>query len=205
MTNEELKKYDFILLLDKSGSMATPDCANGTTRWAAAKEATIALARKCAEFDSDGITVIPFAGSFKAYDNITDGPDQVNKIFSENEPNGSTDTAKVIKHVTDAYFSRKKAGNAKPIIVLVITDGTPDSKSALAQVIVDATKQIDKDEEIGISFIQVGKDPGASEFLKMLDDDLVKQGAKFDIVDTKTMDEVGEMPLADVLVAALTD
>ena len=32
MTNDELKKYDFILLLDKSGSMGSTDMPGGKSR-----------------------------------------------------------------------------------------------------------------------------------------------------------------------------
>jgi Mg-chelatase subunit ChlD len=203
MTTEQLKNYDFILLLDKSSSMSTRDCKGGKSRWEAAQETTLGLARKCAEFDDDGITVIPFAGKFKEYVNIKDSEEQIKRIFMENEPSGSTDTAAVMKYVLEGYT--KHRSKAKPIIVICVTDGTPDDGPALARVIVDATRLIEKDEEIGITFLQVGRDASARDFLKSLDDDLVKQGAKFDIVDTKTMDEIEDIPLAEVLIAALTD
>lgn len=206
MNAEDLKKYDIILLLDKSGSMS--EKLGNSTRWKVAKEATVALARKCMEFDDDGITVIPFAGNFKEYKNVDGGDEIVNKIFNENEPSGSTDTAKVLKHVIDGYFAAKAAGEAKPIIVICITDGEPTDEKALIDVIVAATKKMQVDEEIGISFLQIGNDPSATKFLKMLDDDLEsKYKAAFDIVDTKTFEEIEEsgMTLTEVLIQALTD
>lgn len=202
MDMQDLKKYDFFLLLDKSGSMGTKDAPGNKSRWQAAREATVALARKCAEFDDDGITVIPFAGNFKEYSNITGGEDQVDKIFRENEPSGNTDTAKVVKHVLDGYLGGKKE---KPIIIVCVTDGEPSDEAALVNVIIEATKKLTNEEEVGITFIQVGQDPLAHAFLKRLDDNLEKEGAKFDIVDTKTMDEVESMSLADVLLQAITD
>ncbi len=201
MTNEELKKYDFVLLLDKSGSMGTKDMPGGKSRWDAAKEATLALARKCAEFDADGITVVPFAGGFKEYENVTGGEDKVNQIFKENEPNGSTDTAKVLEATFNKYFASK----AKPIIVICVTDGEPNDANAVKNVIIAATKKMDRDEEIGVQFIQIGSDPGATAFLKDLDDGLVAKGAKFDIVDTKTTDEMENLTIVDVLLSALSD
>jgi Mg-chelatase subunit ChlD len=200
MTNEQLKNYDIVLLLDKSGSMSTNDMPGGRSRWDAAKELTIAVANKCVQFDQDGITVIPFAGSFKRYDNVT-GTDVVEKIFNEQEPQGSTDTAKVVKSVLDGYFADRK----KPVIVLCVTDGTPDDQKALSSVIIEATKKMEKDEEIGISFFQIGSDPAATKFLKSLDDDLTSQGAKFDIVDTKTTEELENMTITEAVLAALND
>lgn len=209
MTKEELMKYDFIVLIDKSGSMVTPDCPGGKSRWAYAQELTMALAAKCAEYDQDGATVGFFAKSVKLYSNITGAVEQVQKIFAENEPSGSTDTALAVKTVLDQYFASKAAGNveapAKPIILIVVTDGQPDSKEDLKKVIIDATLKMDADEEIGISFFQIGEDQNATKFLRELDDELVPQGAKFDIVDTKTTDELDNMTLTEALIAALED
>lgn len=64
---------------------------------------------------------------------------------------------------------------------------------------------MERDEEIGVQFLQIGGDPGATAFLKDLDDGLVAKGAKFDIVDTKTADEMENMTITDVLLSALSD
>jgi hypothetical protein len=42
---------DQTLILDKSGSMSTPDEPGGKSRWAYAQESTLALARKCEQLD----------------------------------------------------------------------------------------------------------------------------------------------------------
>lgn len=66
-------------------------------------------------------------------------------------------------------------------------------------------KKIDRDEELGISFIQIGQDVKAKEYFKALDDLLQEAGAKFDIVDTITMDDLDNMSLTDVLLNAVID
>jgi vWA found in TerF C terminus len=203
MTNDDLKKYDYVIMIDKSGSMSKPDCKNGISRWKHAQEQTENVARKCAEFDDDGIDVFVFANSVKEYHGAT--PEKVEQIFKENEPSGSTDTAGALKAVFDAYFSRKKAGSAKPLIIVCCTDGEPDSKEAVASVIIDATKKISSDEEIGLTFMQIGADPGAREFLKYLDDGLEAKGAKFDIVDCKDDSEMENLTMTELLIQAVTD
>ena len=75
---------DYTLIIDKSGSMSTPDQVGGRSRWKIAEESTIALARKCEEFDPDGITVYVFSGKFKRYENVTAA--KVAQIFQENDP-----------------------------------------------------------------------------------------------------------------------
>ncbi|MFM6815052.1 MAG: hypothetical protein ACKPKB_02400, partial [Dolichospermum sp.] len=89
--------------------------------------------------------------------------------------------------------------------ILVITDGEPDDRKAVFEVIIQATRQMEKDEELGISMIQVGTDAQATKFLKALDDQLQGVGAKFDICDTITLDDLENMSLTDVLMNAVTD
>jgi uncharacterized protein with von Willebrand factor type A (vWA) domain len=200
-----LENRDYTLIIDKSGSMATPDQKGGKNRWTAAQESTFALASKCEQFDPDGITVYVFSGKFKRYENVTSL--KVSQIFQENDPSGTTDLAGVLKHATDSYFTRKNNKEAKPNgeIILVVTDGEPDDRKAVMRVIIEASRQMERDEELAISFIQVGNDPQATRFLKVLDDELQSAGAKFDICDTITMDDMEDISLSEVLMNAITD
>jgi uncharacterized protein with von Willebrand factor type A (vWA) domain len=200
-----LENRDYTLIIDKSGSMATPDQKGGRTRWVAAEESTFALASKCEQFDPDGITIYTFSGRFKRYENVTSS--KVMQVFRENDPSGTTDLASVLKHATDNYFQRKTAGETKPNgeTILVITDGEPDDRKAVMKVIIEASRRIDRDEELAISFIQVGTDANATRFLKVLDDELQSAGAKFDICDTITMEEMEEYSLSEVLLNAIID
>jgi len=203
---KDLSKYDIILAVDKSGSMAEKVSKGATqTKWEAAKEATVALATKAATFDDDGITVAVFANNFKEYENINDGPTKAASIFDENEPNGGTDTAKIINHYANEYLAAKTKGEAKPVILLIVTDGVPNDERAVVREIIALANKLDNREEFGIQFLQIGDDAHAHKFLKELDDNLTSEGAKLDIVDTKTFDEMENLSLAEVLLDALTD
>ncbi len=196
---------DYTLILDKSGSMSTPDQAGGRSRWDIAQESTLALARKCEQFDPDGLTVYVFSGRFKRYEDVTSA--KVAQIFLENDPAGTTNLAGVLQNALDNYFQRKAAGKTKlnGETILVVTDGEPDDRKAVFEVIINATRQMDRDEELAISMIQVGSDAQATKFLKALDDQLQSVGAKFDICDTITLDDMEDMSLADILMNAITD
>ncbi|MBD6614645.1 VWA domain-containing protein [Komarekiella sp. 'clone 1'] len=200
-----LENRDYTLIIDKSGSMATPDQKGGRSRWVAAQESTLALASKCEQFDPDGITIYVFSGKFKRYENVTSA--KVSQIFQENDPSGTTDLAGVLKHATDDYFQRKTSGQTKPNgeTILVVTDGEPDDRKAVMRVIIEASRRMDRDEELGISFIQVGTDQQATRFLKVLDDELQSAGAKFDICDTITMEDMEDLSLSEVLLNAIND
>lgn len=205
MENSNLSKYDIIIAVDKSGSMSDQSGIGQLTRWQAAKEATVSLANEAVKYDDDGITVALFAGKLAEFENIDDGPTKAAGIFDQNSPNGSTNTAAVIKHYGDKYLAGKAKGEVKPVILVVITDGVPDSEPDVVKEIVALTKKLDSREEFGIQFVQVGNDQHARDFLKRLDDNLTNEGAKFDIVDTKTFDELEGISLTEALMDALTD
>ena len=200
-----LENRDYTLIIDKSGSMSTPDQKGGKSRWEVMQESTLALARKCEKLDPDGMTVYLFSGRFKRFDDVTS--QKVEQIFMENDPAGTTNLAAVLKDATDDYFKRKANGQTKPNgeTILVVTDGEPDDRKAVFEVIVNASRQMEKDEELGISIVQVGSDPQATKFLKALDDQMESIGAKFDICDTVTFDDMEDMSLVEILTNAITD
>lgn len=200
-----LEQRDYTLILDKSGSMSTPDMPGGKSRWAAAQESTFALASKCEQFDPDGITIYLFSGKFKKFENVTAA--KVKQIFLENDPMGGTNLTGVLQHALDSYFQRKSAGQSKPNgeTILVVTDGEPDDQKGVMKCIIEATRKMERDEELAISFIQIGGDAGATRYLKALDDELPRAGAKFDIVDTITLEDMEDLSVAEVLMSAIED
>ncbi len=200
-----VEERDYTLIIDKSGSMSAPDKAAGKSRWEVAQESTLALARACEKIDPDGITVYLFSGRFRRYDNVTS--EKVAQIYRENDPMGRTDLAGVLEDALTNYFQRKAAGEAKPNgeTILVVTDGEPDDRKMVMRIIIEASRQIDRDEELGISLIQVGGDRRATEYLKALDDKLQTAGAEFDIVDTITIDDMEDLTLTEVLLNAIVD
>lgn len=204
-TDSIVTNRDYTLIIDKSGSLNTDDDGIGKTRWQIAQESTIALAEKCEEIDPDGITIYLYSGRFRRYDNVT--AEKIKQIYTENEPVGKSDLKSVLQDALDNYFQRKAEGKAKQNgeTMLIITDGIPDEPKEIIKLIISASQKIDRDEELGISFIQVGKDKKATEYFKALDDLLEDAGAKFDIVDTISMDDMQNMSLADVLINALID
>lgn len=199
-----LQNRDYTLIVDKSGSMGTPD-VHGKSRWDAAREGTEALARKIQQFDPDGITLYTFSSGFNRYQNVTG--EKVAQVWTENEPNGGTNLHTVLADALADYFKRKAAGQTKENgeMIVVVTDGEPNDRAAVAREIIAATQKMDRDEELAIGFIQIGKDSGATAYLKTLDDELVPKGAKFDIVDAVTQEESEGMTFVDLLTKFIND
>lgn len=203
ITMEQLYMRNYFVLIDQSGSMGEPvKSGSSVRRWEAVREYALAIARKCEVYDKDGMDVYTFNKGFKHYPNVT--ADKVQNVFDNESPMGGTDFVPVLTDVLNKHF----AGN-KPSTIIVITDGEPSDgaqgQKALAKLIVDTTKKLEGDDELGLSFIQVGDDKKARDFLKKLDDELTSAGAKFDIVDTKTCDELENCSIEDVLLGAVND
>lgn len=210
--NIMLEDRDYTIIIDKSGSMSAKDQQGGKSRWEMMQESTLALARKCEQFDPDGITVYTFSNRFKRYDNVT--TTKIAQIFKESEPIGNTRLAEVLQDALNIYFQRKASGKTKQNgeTILVVTDGEADDRKAVMKVIIEASWQMERDEELAISFIQIGNDLEATGFLKRLDDELKSKdksdgGAKFDIVDTITIDDIEneQLTLKEVLLNAIID
>jgi hypothetical protein len=203
ITEGDLNMRNYVLLVDKSGSMGEPSRGAGSpSRWDSARESALAVARECAKRDADGIDVYTFNKGFQRYPNTT--PEKVSDIFRTEAPMGGTDFVPVLRDVFDNHFK-----GSKPTTVLVLTDGEPSDgaagQSALAKLIVATSQKLEGDAELAVQFIQVGQDPAATSFLKKLDDNLQSAGAKFDIVDAKTMEDLETMSITDVLLAAVND
>lgn len=193
-----LSEYDFIVVIDTSGSMGSPVKAGSTrTRWQAMQESVGTFVRDIEKIDTDGIDVVQLGGTCKSWTSVTSA--KVDEMFATMSPRGSTPLAEAL---TEAL---KLAGkSAKKDFIVVFTDGTPDDSAAAANVIKRQANSQTADDDCTILFVQVGDDRDATAYLRSLDDDL--KGAKFDIVDAKTMTEADAFAsTAELIVAAIND
>jgi len=183
---------DYILVMDMSGSMAGH-------RWKLAKEATMLIAPFACQADPDGITLYLFNHSYKKYSNLTTG-DQVRSIFECEQPHSTTDLTGVLRAAFEEHFKTNK-----PTTILVVTDGEPDDQNTVKKEIIRATRDMQYDEELSVSFIQIGDDRDATRFLHELDDSLRSQGAKYDIVDTIPASTLGSMSFSELIHRSIYD
>jgi len=193
-------KRDYIIVLDKSGSMAG-------SLWKQAKAAVAKLAPFACQADPDGITLYLFSSptsKHPKYENIRD-PREVDAIFQKVSPSGTTDLAGALHQAFNEHFSKQKGSQTFPTTILVITDGVPNDEKAVKKEIINAANRIKKDEDLSVTFVQIGHDKDASKFLKMLDDDLQGKGCKFDIVDQITFEEMNGMTFEEIINKSIDD
>ena len=155
-------------------------------RWQEAKNAVEKLAPYVCKFDPDGIDLIFFDHDATKVDNIKSA-EEVQGLFSTFRPRGSTNLAYALHLAFQAHFDGQRGATT----IMCVTDGSPDSKSEVERVIRRAANSIDTDAELSVSFVQIGNDRSATQFLGHLDDTL--SGVKFDIVDTITAAEAAHI------------
>lgn len=178
-----LKSFDTIFLIDDSGSMAGRS-------WRETGKALETITPICTERDADGVDIFFLNHPDSSlYRNVTTAGTVI-EIFQTVRPSGATPTGQRLQKILKPYLRRYEENpDTKPINIIVITDGEPSDD--VEAPIIAAAKKLDKLDapawQVGIQFFQVGKEAGAREALKQLDDGLREASGDDelrDIVDT---------------------
>ncbi len=166
-----LALYDIVILGDDSGSMTFFADEERVDDLRSIVKSIAAVAQK---FDDDGIELRWFNSS-KELNNITDGA-TVDAFFAENKFGGTTPMGKKLQErVLEPMVLKKIKKNKleKPVLVFVITDGDPDSRSDVVDAIrgakTAATKSKYGEFAVAFAFAQVGKDAKAQKWLGEID------------------------------------
>ncbi|KAJ4402710.1 hypothetical protein N0V85_005256 [Neurospora sp. IMI 360204] len=233
-----LSKFDVVFLLDDTGSMveateAAPS-SNGNcetmerSKWDEMIESLRYIVDIVTHYDRDGVDVHFFCNEDKDEFGIQDGQRVLDLLTNEVSPDeigGGTFIAERLWTILTAYIDRfenyrRRMGERAPppekpkmLNLIVITDGAADDKDAVEEVIVDAARRLDElralPNQVGIQFLQIGKDEAASRWLKKLDDDLNEKHRIRDMVDTRPWDRVNEIDkslqerLTDILLGGI--
>jgi len=170
--------------------------------WTQAEKAATLLSRNVCSFDQAGVTLYMFDDKFEVFRNVHD-PQKIQQLFHQHRPRGGTKMGPVLRQAfQEADQAHRTSGRGTTI--LVITDGEPDNKHDVEQAIINASNRLQRDEDLSLSFIQIGNDPAATRFLKHLDDELVRK-CKFDIVDTLKSSAMEGMSFAQFIELSIRD
>ena len=198
-----LEVCNIIGLVDMSGSMGEADAPNNLTRWKYAEEFFKSFVDAVAPFDDDGMDFAFFNNTLQPVEKVT--PASFREEWNKRSPVAGTSLAPALEWALKLHFDRKAQGEGKSTLIVVLTDGEPQDRSQVPAVIINASQKLDRDEELAILFLQVGHDGQATAFLAALDDDLQGKGAKYDIVDTKNVEDVATLSIAQLVEAAFND
>lgn len=190
VTPEELAKLDFIVCIDSSGSTSGASSRlKGKTLFEEMEEEVGRIARECAKYDDDGITLVQFASRARSIDGVT--AQRVSDVFKEMSPGGNTNLGDAIRQV-----ELKAKASTKNVVAIIFTDGAASNEND----VLDAVRSIArlKRPKIGITIVQVGDDPGATKFLEWLDDELEAKGIP-DVVSTLTFEQAEDQSFGNLV------
>lgn len=212
---DELKRIsnrDVVIVIDKSGSMSSPDCPSDSmptamsrmflgipggssiTRWEWCRRQTYHVASQLQRIPGNNLKLVLFDSGLNEFNNVS--IDSIANIFNQYRPGGGTNATKALKTVVNEYFSRKKQfSGVKPLSIVFITDGAPSSPTSLKDLIVETSLKLNHPNEIALSFLQIGNDEDGDRLLPELDFNMVNQGARFDFVTSRNFASVSRTGL----------
>ncbi|HEY9731347.1 MAG TPA: hypothetical protein V6C89_05510 [Drouetiella sp.] len=200
---KKLVKYNIELIIDITGSMLEHDGTGALTKFQWCHEQVRDFAKLMAEYRKT-LTITTFNTSFKTeYDCDVS---RVEQIYNTITPEGNTCLVNPLVDRLEYAFHHHEPGKAT--IIAVITDGMPNvprDPHVVNRALIDFTRQLTDPNEVIVTFLQIGDTFNGKSFCIDLDDNLVNEGAKYDIIDTKTFDELKDEGLTQALIDAVTE
>jgi hypothetical protein len=190
-----LREYHTVFILDDSASMREPIATGESkSRWDVLVESLQYFADIAAQSDDDGITISFLYNRQKDTYNVRSGQQALDIL-------GSIDIARsqaaqldvtlwdVLKEYLDTYHQyhmirrlklpiiKVQVQPPKPLNVIVITDGVSHDYEKVERTLIRAGRALPDlgipQFSLGVQFLQVGSDPGATKRLRLLDDKLL--------------------------------
>ncbi|NEQ52020.1 MAG: hypothetical protein F6K11_18085 [Leptolyngbya sp. SIO3F4] len=176
-------------------------------RWQQAHNQILDIAEQCHQLSVNGLTVYREVdtGEFQIHQDVNVA--NFESLMATAPMPERLALAPVLQTVFDRYFADKAAGQQPENgeIILILIDNEPTDRLAIAKQIVAASQKLEHNYELGIGWVLVGDDYITKGFLVTLDDNLREKGAKFDIVDHKTIQQITSDDLFSFLMNVLKD
>jgi len=218
-----LRNYELMLVIDKSGSMLESDCYNcpiesnagdlvtnvpfesPLSRWEWCRRQTADLSQTAHSVLPNGFELVLFSKDLCVYNNVE--ASSIAEIFSQTVPKGATHAAQALHSMFEEYFTHRSAlgDHAKPLLLVLITDGCPDNPGALLDAIAGATWRMDNPDEIAILLLQIGSDAKAARLLNQLSGPELSANAKFPIVNAIPFAKLKQVGLTHALADAIAE
>ena len=198
---KEISKYDLVILIDISGSMNWELASESQSKWQWCTKFVSTFADKVMpSLAGRGITIVPFNSTYSIVSERT--PAQVVGFFKNTDAIGSTNLGSPLKDVLGRFMY---SGRQRPLLVVVLTDGMPNSGPTAESVLIEFSKQMHSEREVRVLILEVGEDSVSNAFLKYLDDYLVNDGAKYDFVDVTKFEELKKTTFVDALQKSIAE
>jgi hypothetical protein len=201
---DKLQNYDVEVIIDISGSMSLQDGTGNLTKFEWCRDQVRNLAEKLSKYNRT-VTVTVFHDDYKTYENCD--PTKILEVFSETTPSGWTGLLDPLEARMNVGLYGHPPGGC-PLLIAIMHDGLPNrprDPQAVDRAIVAFTNRLQSPNQVRLTFLQIGDTFDGRDFCKNLDDNLVNEGAQFDIVDTKTFAELKQIGLTKAIIDALLE
>ncbi len=194
-----LSEYAIVMLIDSSASMQTADCPGNISRWQWCKDhmKDLFVADNAGIMGKQSnVSIITFDSNYRSHRNCSTA--QLPQIFQDTEPSGETFMAPAL---TEAFaVVRNQLNYGKPTMITVVSDGRLNDADSLKKTIIAQVNSLSKPDLLSIVFLEVGT---PDKMLKELDNELVKQGAKADIITVLPFSQATSKGLVHSLAATV--
>lgn len=186
ITAEQLPRYQYSLAIDNSFSMMLA-LVQGTSvsRWASVRELAAGLSAFLQGYDSDGVLDGYIFSDTVRSQPFT--PEAVDAVFDSKPKGRFTNLHLVIEEFGKKIIPTLANPGARHMLV-VITDGEPTDRVAVARALVEITNHMTSDEQVAVGVIAACREEKTMAYLQTLDDELQSAGAQFDIFDWCLLD-----------------
>jgi Mg-chelatase subunit ChlD len=197
--DKRILEYNIEFVIDISGSMASPDGTDGLSKFDWCREQVASLADRLTPY-ARTVDITVFNDRYQTAESCN--RDTISAIYSGIKPGGGTALATPLLNRCEAALAKRQAGG-RPTLIAVITDGLPGDRQAVYQNLITFTQKLSRPDDVVVTILQIGENFGGQGFCVDLDDNLVANGAKYDIIDTRTFEELRAETMPTALIHAL--
>lgn len=196
-----VSNYDLVIVIDTSGSMAEPLKTLPLSKWEWCTKFVSSFATGVNPLlNGRGITIVRYSDTHSIHPRCS--PVQVLTLLRGTDPVGRTNIGDPLQELLNDFLSGKRD---RPLLIALLTDGIPTDGPKVEEVIINATKKMHSKNEVQMMFLEIGEENEGTTLLRYLDNYLVADGAKYDVVSSLAFSELKHLQLVDVLTQMLSE
>lgn len=180
-----LSKCNVVFVLDKSLSMQDnhAGCPGDLSKWTWSRQQIDNFFLATDRVLDNGFDLVLFNDTFEQRRDVTLW--DLKQVFGTVRPRGQhKNISQPLEEIfKDYFYKRKHSPDTKPLVVVVLTDGTENVGTPLQEVLIEASQKLTKPGEALVTFMQVGDSISAEELFDDLDQNLVAKGARYHMVN----------------------
>lgn len=192
-----MKDYDFIVMLDVSGSMKNFMPTEGCSQWSWCSSQISRFTQSLNNRFSKGVTLILFNHQYNV--NKISSVSELQSLMRSQFPGGGTDISNPLQAAI-----LQKINTGRPTMIVVLSDGKQQCNVSSQEVVLTSMKTLSGPNDLKITFLQIGEGE-LPLLLQDMDSGLVAKGAPFDIVNIRTFDQVRALGLEQSVINCLTE